>query len=674
MKKTILSLVVLTLLVLSGTLSAQISPAISVQGTNATIRWASTPGESYMVLYRRAFHPAYAWTVVGTNIAAGSGIETLFQHIGGVPHVPTEYTGGGSGGGTPGSPAAATLAAPAGSTSTNDTEDKAKKNDSGLPGFPALPDEKAIEKWLKDMLKEYERMQREGGGAQTFSALMASSLTAEQATNNSMGYYAVTRTTDDTDGDGLPDWWEAAHGLKLLVNDAAEDPDGDGVPNLAEYAYGTDPRDPNSKPLIYVTFTSPVNTNTYLPVVQLTGSINLNVRTLTFDVTNAAGVQAGLEGFVTKRIVVPGAGFTNSPSRYTNSFQCFDVPLTNGANTIGLRFTDAYGLTFTTTVSFTADFTASPAAPVGTVLWPASGTWLATDTFTVRGRLDNPTASVVAQMTINDEPQEIGGLVERDGTFWIESLPVPTNNVCTLVFTDAAGKSSTNELIVKRAPVNLSFDPPAGADLWNSTVTLTGTVDNPRYGVSVNGVNATMGSGTWTASNVPVNSGGVASFTVRGVWTGPPPGLPTIFAAPVETAFDADKPPRIVVASYTKRLQDDNPGSDTGYTNRQTVDWTYDGIGGSGSEYRYFEYKYAPGTYYGLAVTQQTDYVTYPYPGTNGTGIATGALNTASSSPTPTPLTFERQTLRPVGGTLLLKGSPPPPSQRPPAGCCFWCR
>ncbi len=38
MKKSILSLVVLTLLVLSVTLSAQISPTISVQWTNATLR------------------------------------------------------------------------------------------------------------------------------------------------------------------------------------------------------------------------------------------------------------------------------------------------------------------------------------------------------------------------------------------------------------------------------------------------------------------------------------------------------------------------------------------------------------------------------------------------------------------------------------------------------------
>ncbi len=54
----------------------------------------------------------------------------------------------------------------------------------------------------------------------------------------------------DTDGDGLPDWWEILHGLDpndpTGNNGADGDPDGDGISNYWEYLLGADPNDPNS--------------------------------------------------------------------------------------------------------------------------------------------------------------------------------------------------------------------------------------------------------------------------------------------------------------------------------------------------------------------------------------------------------------------------------------------
>lgn len=64
-----------------------------------------------------------------------------------------------------------------------------------------------------------------------------------------------TLLTVDTDGDGMPDVWEADYGFDLLVNDSLQDPDGDGISNLDEYKNGTDPNVADTPPV--PTFTVP---------------------------------------------------------------------------------------------------------------------------------------------------------------------------------------------------------------------------------------------------------------------------------------------------------------------------------------------------------------------------------------------------------------------------------
>jgi hypothetical protein len=46
----------------------------------------------------------------------------------------------------------------------------------------------------------------------------------------------------DTDGDGIPDWWELKYGLDPKdPSDAAQDSSGDGYTNIEKYINGLDP-------------------------------------------------------------------------------------------------------------------------------------------------------------------------------------------------------------------------------------------------------------------------------------------------------------------------------------------------------------------------------------------------------------------------------------------------
>jgi hypothetical protein len=72
----------------------------------------------------------------------------------------------------------------------------------------------------------------------------------------------------DSDGDGLPDWWELAQGTNWKIADANGDPDHDGFTNLQEYLAGTDPQNALSNLRLNASLTSPGFVNLQFPAVS----------------------------------------------------------------------------------------------------------------------------------------------------------------------------------------------------------------------------------------------------------------------------------------------------------------------------------------------------------------------------------------------------------------------
>ncbi len=57
------------------------------------------------------------------------------------------------------------------------------------------------------------------------------------------GLVPAVAAARDSDGDGMPNRWERAHGLDPFRANARGNPDADGLRNLREFVNGTDPQD-----------------------------------------------------------------------------------------------------------------------------------------------------------------------------------------------------------------------------------------------------------------------------------------------------------------------------------------------------------------------------------------------------------------------------------------------
>ncbi|MGH7942340.1 MAG: hypothetical protein ACREFR_14835, partial [Limisphaerales bacterium] len=261
-----------------------------------------------------------------------------------------------------------------------------------------------------------------------------------------------------------------------------------------------------------LTMTNPVGGTVSLPVIQLQGYVNETLSQLAFDVSNGAGIFTNQTGYWQ-----PVFYDTNLLKFTTNWFQCYDVPLTNGLNTVKLRATDLAGNETTTNLAYTLDYSGVTNPPVLTLVWPQNNALVSGSNFTLQAQVDDATAKVTASITdTNGDTNVVTALVERNGAVWAENLPLNAGtNTITLTATNGAGLVNTTSFDVVQSAVSLSINPISDDQLNEAYVSVTGTV-TPGEGVWVNGVAASVdGDGNWEADGVPVSSYGTAELSVQ---------------------------------------------------------------------------------------------------------------------------------------------------------------
>ena len=291
---------------------------------------------------------------------------------------------------------------------------------------------------------------------------------------------------------------------------------------------------------------SPASGTISQPMIQLQGFASRILGSLTYDVSNPAGIFTNQTGYVT------GSYYDTNLLAYTASFfQGYDVALATGVNTITVHATDMAGNTASTNISVTVDYSGDTTAPVLSGVWPEDETYICGNQFTFAAQVDDVTAKVTATIVDADgHTNSVPGVIERSGLVWVQNLPLAAGaNTLTVTARDAAGNVAVTSRTLYQSSVLVTLTPPTG-DLN----TVYGTVSDATARVFVNEVQATVyEDGTWTASGVPVNTGGTARYNVV-VYPAAdePPGgggdggggtRPTLTRPLTASSLPSDKPP-----------------------------------------------------------------------------------------------------------------------------------
>ena len=318
-----------------------------------------------------------------------------------------------------------------------------------------------------------------------------------------------------------------------------------------------------------------------MPMIQIYGYSPEDLDSISCNVSNVLGLETNIDAGVTHRTYS-----TNTWEYTTNFFECLDVPLTNGVNVVRIYATDIAGNTTMLATNITLDYTGKT-APVPQLTWPQDGTILCGSNFTIRGQVDDPTLSVMATIVDTNNCTNMAyGMVERDGRFWVDDVPLSSGtNLVSVTFSNAAGQTTVTNFSVSQNAMTLTMDEISDPmQLWKPTINLTGTISDPTASIQVNGVSGVNnGDGTWHADNVPVSAGGVGIFDINAVPAGEDD--PRI-------SFNLDKPARLYLKEYDANDGGDALGVFNSVYGIQTFDWEasgsctwYDGGGGDGTSF-----------------------------------------------------------------------------------------
>ncbi len=342
------------------------------------------------------------------------------------------------------------------------------------------------------------------------------------------------------------------HDVRVALRDHAD------APSAAVWQYKRLKLDTMPPQLV---ITGPTNGTVNVPVIQLTGYCPEALAGISYDLSNAAGTVTNLD------VLILDQSYDATTWEFTTTtFEAFDVPLTNGVNTFTLHATDLAGNVTATNFTFTLDYSGKTNPPLLQCLWPTNGMQIVGSTVTLRGQVDDPTATVTATVTgANGDTSTVSGYVEPNGRFWVENLPLNGGtNIVSITLNNAVNLSTYLTINLVQSALTLTINPLADASqLWQPTVSVSGTV-TAGYGVWVNGVAATHytnngdGTSTWCADNVPVPPGGVATWDLTAYPPGEMPaggssgnGVNPQTPHAGNTPVEGDKPTELYVQSST---------------------------------------------------------------------------------------------------------------------------